>query len=104
MELLVPEQHKSEDDNGKHDAKHNCVCAHQGRVHSQVLLKKIAKAILVKKFYRIVFRGGGRVRIRPPCLRSMENIFLIIFHGGIFMEAAFEFEKYPSKNIHHSIL
>ena len=66
MELLVPEQHKSEDDNGKHDAKHNCVCAHQGRVHSQVLLKKIAKAILVKKFYRIVFRGGGRVTIPPP--------------------------------------
>lgn len=66
MELLVPEQHKSEDDNGKHDAKHNCVCAHQRRVHSQVLLKKISKAILVKKFYRIVFRGGGRVRILPP--------------------------------------
>lgn len=74
MELLVPEQHKSEDDNGKHDAKHNCVCAHQGRVHSQVLLKKIAKAILVKKFYRIVL-GEGQGNYTPLYLRPMENIF-----------------------------
>ena len=65
MELLVPEQHKSKDDNGKHDTEHNCVVTHQGRVHCEVLLKKISKAILVKKFYRIVFRGGGRVTIPP---------------------------------------
>ena len=87
MELLVPEQHKSEDDNGKHDAKHNCVCAHQGRVHSQVLLKKISKAILVKKFYRIVFRGGGRVRILPPVfvqLKKFFDYFLLWHFYGIF--------------------
>ena len=59
MELLVPEQHKSEDNNRQHDTEHNCVVTHQGRVHCEVLLKKIAKAILVKKFYRIVLGGGA---------------------------------------------
>ena len=65
MELFAAEHQQPEDNNRQHDTEHNCVVTHQGRVHCEVLLKKISKAILVKKFYRIVFRGGGRVTIPP---------------------------------------
>lgn len=59
MELFAAEHQQPEDNNRQHDTEHNCVCAHQGRVHCEVLLKKISKAILVKKFYRIVLGGGA---------------------------------------------
>ena len=58
MELFVREEQDCEDKKRQHDSQHNSVRAHQRRVHSQVLLKKISKVILVKKFYRIVLRGG----------------------------------------------